>query len=151
MKVNGNIFKGILFLMIAIFGFLITPSQVGVIAGEQINSRSFPYLILTVMAISSILLILQGVIEKDKVYWQFNAHEFKKWTYPLIVFALLLFYVLIMPTLGYVISSLITASLLLALVKCKKIPYYITSYVFVFAIYYVFTKFLLVPLPSFGL
>lgn len=150
-KVNANIFKGVLFLAIAGIILAVTPSQVGVIAGETINSRSFPYLIITVMAISSVLLILQGIFDKEKEYWNFNVEAAKEWIPPLSVFALLMAYVYSMPYIGYVLSSLVASTLILVLVKAKKPLYYIISFIFVFVIYYVFTKFLLVPLPSFSL
>ncbi len=148
LKVNSDIFKGCLFGIIALILFLITPSQVGIIEGETINSRSFPYLVLTIMAVSSAILIIQGLTSKSKTYFEFSLEAFKEWIIPLTVFACILIYVLVLPHIGFVIASIIACTLLLVLIKCKKIPYYIVSYVCVIAIYLVFTELLMVPLPA---
>lgn len=151
LKVNMNVFKGVLFLCLAIIVLAITPSQVGVIEGEIINSRSFPYLVTGIMIASSLLLILEGLMSKQKTYFIVSKEEAKKWVVPLAVFVLVLIYVLIIPILGFVISSFIATTVLLLMVKCKKPLYYIIIFICIFAIYYLFTEFLTVPLPSLDL
>ncbi len=147
-KFNAGVSKGILFLLISIFVLIITPSQVSVLEGEAINSRSFPYLLVYIMLISSALLIIQGLTSKSKTYFEFSVEKAKEWIPPLTVFAIILIYTIVLPMIGFIISSIIAASLLLLLVKCKKVTYYIISYVCVFVIFWIFTEFLLVPLPS---
>lgn len=151
LKVNSNIFKGIMFLCIALIILAITPSQVGVIEGEAINSRSFPYLVTTIMIISSVCLLLEGLLNKEKSYFIISIEEVKKWIVPLTVFVVVLVYALIIPILGFVVSSIIATSVLLLMVKCRKPLYYIIILICIIAIYYLFTEFLTVPLPSFDL
>lgn len=148
LKVNTDIFKGCLFLIITLIIFLITPSQVSVIEGETINSRSFPYLILCVMGISSVFLMIQGCIGKTKTYWEFDVEEAKKWIVPLAVYGIVQVYVILFSIIGFIFSSLIATTALLLLVKCKEKKYYIISYLCTIIIYFVFTEFLLVPLPA---
>lgn len=147
-RVNASIFKGCLFGIITLIIFIVTPGQVGVVAGEEINSRSFPCFVLTIMGTGSVASIIQGLIEKEKTYWEMNEETMKAWIAPMTVFAIVLTYTLLFPHIGFMIGSVIASTSLLTLVRCKKITYYFISYAFVGIIYFVFTEYLQVPLPA---
>lgn len=149
LRLNTKITKGIIFLIISIVLYCIVPSQIKLVEGEgAINGRSFPYLLITIMGVSSFLQIIIGLLSKNKQYWIVDATMLRRWKVPMLMLLLVSVYVAIIPYIGFVIASILAVCGTLAFLRCKKWHYYAISVGFVVTIYLIFTSMLNVPLPT---
>lgn len=147
MKLNSKVTKGIVFLLLALCLYLLMPTQIKLINDDKINARTFPTVLICGMVICSLLEIIGGLIAKKKEYWVVSKESLKQLVDPVCMLLIILAYVLLIPRIGFLISSLVCCCGAMAFLKCKKVSYYAIVIAFAVAVCFIFTKVLHVPLP----
>ena len=147
MKLNVKVTRGIIFLILAAVLLWIMPTQIKVVAGEKITGRTFPRLLLTVMMLCSVLEIITGLLSKDKRYFVIDKASLYEFLWPALMFAIILAYLLLIPRIGFVLSSLLMGVGTLLFLRSRKPGYYIIVMITVFFVYLLFTQLLHVQLP----
>lgn len=147
-KIRTHLWSGIIMGALSIWLLLSTESQVRVPAFDSgaPSPRIIPYIVLTIMLVSSIALIVQSLVfKKDKVV-DFNWNEEK----PIILLIIgLCVYVALISLIGFVLSSLIVFPLILFYCGERKPPIYIFTIVMVVGIFLLFRSVFHVSLPAF--
>lgn len=147
MKLNSKVAKGILFLLLALAVYLLMPSQIKLIGNDRINAQTFPKVLVCAMSICSTLMIINGLLAKEKEYWTINLAAIKGLLSPVGMLLIIFAYVFLIPRIGFLLSSGLCCCGAMAFLKCKKVGYYLTVAAFIAVVYLVFTKVLYVPLP----
>jgi len=149
MKVHKNIASSTFLVILSIVIYLLIPHQIAVETDSIINARLVPKFTIILMFLFSLILLIKSIInakrnpsEDDKI-----TINFKEEIRVLLLLFFLFGYVVIMPLVGFIISSLIVAILVLVMMKVKKWTYYLSTIIAVFIIYYIFTILLNIPLP----
>lgn len=148
MKLKTNLIGGGLFLFISIIIWFLIPSQIVLTQNSNINSQTFPKLIVGLSIFSSFLLIAKEIIKTikkeptDEIEITLN-NEIKV----IIMLVLLIIYVFLFEYIGFLFSSIIYSFLTLMYYKCKIIKYYISIALVCLIVNYIFKNLLLVQLP----
>lgn len=148
MKLKTNLLGGGLFLSVSIIIWFLIPSQIILTQNNNINSQTFPRLIVGIAIVSSILLILKDIIKiikkepVEEVEIILN-NEIKV----IIMLILLTIYVFLFEHIGFLFSSIIYSFLTLMYYKSKNIKYYVSIALVCFVVNYIFKNLLLVQLP----
>lgn len=148
MKINFNIFRGCLFLLIASALKLITPSQIKLMDSSAVNARTFPELVINLMLICGCLTLITGLREGNTNGLTISAAVLKSWLFPLAVLGMILVYMVMIPKAGFILASAIISFALLAVLKCRNMKYYIICLAILILVYFIFTRYLNVFLPS---
>jgi putative tricarboxylic transport membrane protein len=148
LKLNDAVF-GALFLALALL-VLWTIQSYPKIPGQNIGPAAFPGIAASVLALCGVLLIVQGVRQRDGTAW-FQRGEWTGRRAQLIAFAVtvlgLLLYVLASERLGFIVTgSVMLAALMLAL-KVRWVSALTVAVVATLLIHIAFYKGLRVPLP----
>lgn len=147
-KINFDIFKGALFTLLALALKVVTPSQIKVSAELGSGARSFPNLAIAIMLASGIGMVIKGFIKKDKQYFVVDRESVGAWKTPLIVLACIGIYMFLIPKAGFLISSVIAVNACLLFLKSRAKSHYIACNAVAITIFFVFTRYLNVLLPS---
>ncbi|MCT4542137.1 MAG: tripartite tricarboxylate transporter TctB family protein [Vallitalea sp.] len=146
-KIRTNLIGGIFFLLLSVIGWILIPSQiqVGKSSTTLIDAQFIPKLTMILICIFSIVLIVLSLInEKYEKYIELNiSNELKV----VVFYIMLIGYVLLIPIIGYEISSILFCGVMLLYFKAKKWTYYIVSFSVVLVLSFIFSKVLGVPLP----
>ncbi|AEE92223.1 conserved membrane protein of unknown function [Tepidanaerobacter acetatoxydans Re1] len=145
-----NIVTGIIFIALSIFIFVQSLSfQQTMITDNFIGAAFFPRMIAVIMLILSAILIVSSILEKD---WHNDTSSIFKWEtfkFPLIGVIVLLIYIMLLDKLGFIIDTIILNIVLLSIFRYNnKILTLLLSCAITLAIFQVFQRILMVPLPS---
>ena len=148
---------GIFFLVIAIIVWIIVPFQIQESGRTHMGPRFFPKVISIIMASASIGLIINNLLKylrekKGNKVVNETGEKSEKGTFikeirAVLVFLIMLVYAILMPLIGFIVSSLIICGIILLVLGAKKWYYYVIMTVAIFFIYYVFKYQLYVQLP----
>lgn len=147
-KINSDVLKGGLFTLLALALWFATPLQIELISQQGVNARSFPRLALGIMLFSGMGIMVKGLFGRDKQYIELSWNAVMDFKIPFVVFALMGIYMYFITTIGFLISSLVIVNLTLILLKSRKKVYYLTCNVVVALIFFIFTSYLNVLLPT---
>ena len=138
----------VLFLLASIAGYVLMPSQVKIQEGTATTARTFPSLMLTLILVCSVVLILQEVIkiirrQPIEVIMLDVMTEIRA----IIILALLVLYALLIPLLGFIVTSMLFGLAMLGFFRVKKWGYYLIVALSALAIGLLFQGVLNVRLP----
>lgn len=145
-----NIITGIIFIALSIFIFVQSLSfQQTMIIDNFIGAAFFPRMIAVIMLILSVILIISSILEKDGHNDTSSIFKWETFKLPLIGVIVLLIYIMLLDKLGFIIDTIILNIVLLSIFKYKnKILTLLLSCAITLAIFQVFQRMLMVPLPS---
>lgn len=143
-KMNTNLTSGLLFFVFSIVIWIMIPIDIKTMETTQITARTVPRLVAIVIFLCSIALIIQGIFKKDK---EIITIQISKELKSLLLMAIFIIYMLIMPYLGFAISSILFCTGILVFYCIKKWSYYAITYTTVILVYLVFEKLLHVNMP----
>lgn len=151
-KYNNEIIAGTVFTILGVILWLFIPTQVKTLEKSAINAQTFPKIAIGGLIIFSALLLIQGLIFGEKKVATFSketfrTEKFRKEMKSILYALILIAYCFLVVPLGYVISSLILVTAILAFYGTKKWWYYAIPVVMIFIIYFVFGYTLHVSLP----
>lgn len=136
------------FLVFAVVAFLLMPSQVKVQENMATTARTFPTLLLQVMIAGSLVLLATEIIKiVRKMDIEVVQVELLTEIKALIILLMLLLYALLMPLIGFIISSLLFSVGMLYYFRVKKGSYYLIVVIATLTIGLVFRYLLGVRLP----
>ncbi len=147
MKLNRDITKGVVFLVVAITLMLLMPSQIKLTDDSAINARTFPTLLLQGVIVCSLCLIVTGLLSKKKAYFVINKQTVKEILPSIGMIIIFGIYVAMIINIGFLVASLVCCCGTLAYLRCKKPLYYVLVAGFCVFVYLLFTQLLNVYLP----
>lgn len=140
----GNIILSSILIISSVFFFMVTFSFQDT-GAEAIGVAFWPRLISILIIILSLVTIIQSV--KEILRHGFQPEESYS-VLTMIVGAIILFYLLVIPYLGYLITSLLSVgALMYALGEKNKYHLILLTFAMVGIVYFLFVKILTVPLP----
>lgn len=145
-KIKANLAGGVIFLLFSIIAWMLIPSQIQAskIATTLIGARFVPQItIIVIFVLSLAMLLLSLILKKDKIIDIDLSKEVKVF----IFYAMLVGYVLLIPILGFLVSSLLFCIAMLLYFKVKKWTYYVISISVIVLLNFIFSNVLSVPLP----
>lgn len=138
----------VLFLLASIAGYALMPSQVKIQEGTATTARTFPSLMLTLILVCSVALILQEVYKiVRKQPLEVVMLDVMTEIRALIILILLVLYALMIPLLGFIVTSMLFAMSMLGFFRVKKWWYYLIVALSALAIGLLFQGVLNVRLP----
>lgn len=138
----------VLFLLASIAGYALMPSQVKIQEGTATTARTFPSLMLTLILVCSVVLILQEVYKiVRKQPLEVVMLDVMTEIRALIILILLVLYALMIPLLGFIVTSMLFAMSMLGFFRVKKWWYYLIVSLSALAIGLLFQVVLNVRLP----
>ena len=147
-KIKINLASGIIFLTLGVAIWLLTPGQVSVgfsASQYSLGSRGMPYLAASIMVITSVVVIIRSLVFKmDKVVVIKLTDELRALGF----YGLVLGSIVVMDTVGFLISGLLIGWATLLYIKVKKISYYLYIGGFAAFIYFTFVYALNIRLPA---
>jgi hypothetical protein len=148
---------GAFFLAFAVFVWIVVPFQIADSGRTAMGPRFFPRVISIIMGTVSIGLIISNVIKYRKAEqkhgtaeeggWKLDAGALRLELRAVGVFGIMVLYAILMPRIGFIISSIVASMIILLLLNARKWYYYVIMLAAVFLIYYVFKFQLYVQLP----
>lgn len=116
----------VLFLVAGVAGFALMPSQVKIQEGTATTARTFPSLMLTLILACSVFLILQEVVKiVHKQPIEVVMLDVMTEIRAIIILALLVLYALLIPVLGFIVTSILFGLAMLGFFRVKKWWYYL--------------------------
>lgn len=150
-KINSHILSGIIFSIFSIIMLLQVPVQIKTRETTLINARTVPTIMLSLILALSIILIIQGLRKEKKEYLIgksiFKNEKFKREAKSIIFMTMLIIYSLVFNKIGFLFSSILLATGILAYYKCKTWWFYAISYLNIAVVFFVFKTLLRVSLP----
>lgn len=148
MKLNDAVF-GAVFLALSLL-VLWSVQSYPKIPGQNVGPAAFPGVVAAVLALCSVLLIVQGVRSRGAAPW-FERGQWTRQPRQLIAFAVtvlgLLLYVLASDKLGFLITGIVMLSSLMLSLRVRLITATSVAVVATVVIHIAFYKGLRVPLP----
>lgn len=148
MKLNDAVF-GALFLALSLL-VLWTIQGYPKIPGQNIGPAAFPGMVAAVLALCSLLLIVQGMRARNGTPW-FQRGEWTSRPPQLIAFAItvagLLLYVLASERIGFIVTGVVMLGALMLALRVRPATALLVAAVSTLAIHVAFYKGLRVPLP----
>ncbi|WP_332445915.1 tripartite tricarboxylate transporter TctB family protein [Sphaerochaeta sp.] len=116
----------VLFLAIGILGFVVMPSQVKIQEGNATTARTFPTLMLLIIIVCSVILLAREVLniirgQEQNVVILDLLTEVKA----LLLLVMLLLYALLIPVLGFILTSMLFGFAMLVFFRIRKWSYYL--------------------------
>lgn len=141
-KLNSNMVTGGIFLAISGVLYALLPLQIKTYETGSITAATVPTLLLRILLICSGILLVQGLLSKEKKEYNLDASLFRrdslKRLKPAIYIAMLLAYAVLMPCIGFIIASLLLANGILAYFGTRKWWFYLIASANVFLAYFLF-------------
>lgn len=142
-----EIFLSIILCLISIGIFLMSANFPD--ASGNLKPNTFPRIMSSLLFILSLFLIYKNIFkkkDKNKVIFDINKKEYK---YILFLIILILIYIYLIKILGFILTSIIFMSILIYLFgEKRKTIIFIFPTIFILALYLVFSKLAMVPLPQ---
>lgn len=149
MRWNKNMVGGGLFVALSAAILLAIPYQIKDSSDALVNAQFLPRAVAWVMLALSAALFLQGLYrarkglgEKDTITIHLS-NEVRV----LLAVVLLIGYAAVMPSIGFIVSSIAVCGLILALMRVKKWTYYAYTLAIIVATYFIFRFLLNIILP----
>lgn len=147
-KFNKNLVGSILFLLISITLWLMIPYQIVLKHDREINSQTFPRLVIGLMGVISLVMVIKEIIaivkHMERAYLVINIkEEYKSW----IMLGNIILYWVMLFWIPFLYASLIFASAVLVMYQCKKWTYYVITFSFIITVTLLFEHVLNVNLP----
>ncbi|MCL1884380.1 MAG: tripartite tricarboxylate transporter TctB family protein [Defluviitaleaceae bacterium] len=132
--------------IIAIVLWILIPQQIRqtTVSGQIIDSQTIPRAISYLIGGLGIVLIVKSLLLKQETVVELSI---PKEIRSLIFFAMMIAYMMLIPLIGFLFSSLILAVSALAFQKVKKPHLYVIAIVIIFLAHTAFIRLLGVPLP----
>lgn len=141
-KLNSNTVTSAIFLVISSGLHFSLPSQIKTYETGSITAATVPTLLIRCLMACSVVLLVQGILSKEKTTYCINAglftRESLKRLKPVVYMAMLLAYAILMPRIGFVISSLLLANGILLYFGTRKWWFYLIASANVFLAYFAF-------------
>lgn len=141
-KLNSNMVTGGIFLAISGVLYALLPLQIKTYETGSITAATVPTLLLRILLICSGILLVQGLLSKEKKEYCLDASLFRrdslKRLKPAIYIAMLLAYAVLMPRIGFIIASLLLANGILVYFGTRKWWFYLIASANVFLAYFLF-------------
>lgn len=141
-RLNSNMVTGGIFLAISGVLYALLPLQIKTYETGSITAATVPTLLLRILLICSGILLVQGLLSKEKKEYCLDASLFRKDSLkrlkPAIYIAMLLAYAVLMPRIGFIIASLLLANGILAYFGTRKWWFYLIASANVFLAYFLF-------------
>ncbi|HZK53812.1 MAG TPA: tripartite tricarboxylate transporter TctB family protein [Desulfosporosinus sp.] len=146
-----NRLSGFLFLLLGVFVWIVTPSQIADAGLSYMGPRFFPQFLSIFLMILSIVLIAGSFSKKQKSQGEDQELQ-KEFTISseikvILSFLLIIIYTYIMEPIGFVLSTIVIMGLLMFLLNVRKWYYYVIFIAVTLVIYYAFVHLLYVELP----
>lgn len=113
-KLNSNMITGVLFLIVSVALHILIPSQIRTFETSAVTAATVPTLLIRGMILCSVILLVQGILSKEKTEYTISGAIFTKENLlrlkPVIYIAMLIAYALLLPHIGFIISSLLLAN-----------------------------------------
>ena len=110
-KLNSNMITGVLFLIVSVALHILIPSQIRTLETSAVTAATVPTLLIRGMILCSVILLVQGILSKEKTEYTISGAIFTKENLlrlkPVIYIAMLIAYALLLPHIGFIISSLL--------------------------------------------
>lgn len=112
---------------------------------SSVGAQFFPTMIAVLQIILCLALIITDRLKKESSETSSGPIVTKLALYGILF---LLSYALLMHIFGYLIASLVCFTVYLIYLKVKKVSYYVTAWIFVFSVYYIFGEVFFIMLPE---
>lgn len=123
-KLNSNMITGVLFLIVSVALHILIPSQIRTFETSAVTAATVPTLLIRGMILCSVILLVQGILSKEKTEYTISGAIFTKENLlrlkPVIYIAMLIAYALLLPHIGFIISSLLLANGILLYFGTRK-------------------------------
>ena len=141
-KLNSNMVTGAVFLVISVVLHVLIPYQIKTYETGSITAATVPTLLIRCLIVCSAILLIQGVLDKEKKEYCISGAMFQKKSLkqlkPVIYMAMLLAYAILMPRIGFIVASLLLANGILLYFGARKWWFYLIASGNVFLAYYAF-------------
>jgi len=147
-KYRSNLWGGILSIIMGVAVCCLVPAYIGTESSATklygINSRTVPYGMAILLIICGVILLIQSLVfKKDTVKELVVKQEFLA-----VIYIALLVVSLVIYAHSFILSMLLLGFATLAMLKCKKILYYMIEAATVFVLFFVFNYILHAGLPT---
>ena len=119
---------GVLFLIVSVALHILIPSQIRTYETSAVTAATVPTLLIRGMILCSVILLVQGILSKEKTEYTISGAIFTKENLlrlkPVIYIAMLIAYALLLPHIGFIISSLLLANGILLYFGTRKWWFY---------------------------
>ena len=140
-KLNSNMITGVLFLIVSVALHILIPSQIRTYETSAVTAATVPTLLIRGMILCSVILLVQGILSKEKTEYTISGAIFTKENLllkPVIYIAMLIAYALLLPHIGFIISSLLLANGILLYFGTRKWWFYAIASANVIVAYFAF-------------
>lgn len=149
-KVKTNLVSGVVFLVLSIMLLAVIPSQIRQTyqQNQYIDAKAIPQMVGGITALLSMILIVKSLVfhqETVKVY------VVKPELMAVLYFGGLLLYLVLIPHLGFFLSSLVMGAGTMAYQKVKSVRQWLIVLAIMIVIYFGFSRGLNIMLPEFTL
>ena len=139
-KLNSNMITGVLFLIVSVALHILIPSQIRTYETSAVTAATVPTLLIRGMILC--ILLVQGILSKEKTEYTISGAIFTKENLlrlkPVIYIAMLIAYALLLPHIGFIISSLLLANGILLYFGTRKWWFYAIASANVIVAYFAF-------------
>ena len=133
---------GVLFLIVSVVLHILIPSQIRTLETSAVTAATVPTLLIRGMIICSVILLVQGILSKEKTEYTISGAIFTRENLlrlkPVIYIAMLIAYALLLPHIGFIISSLLLANGILLYFGTRKWWFYAIASANVIVAYFAF-------------
>ena len=140
---------GVLFLIVSVALHILIPSQIRTYETSAVTAATVPTLLIRGMILCSVILLVQGILSKEKTEYTISGAIFTKENLlrlkPVIYIAMLIAYALLLPHIGFIISSLLLANGILLYFGTRKWWFYAIASANVIVAYFAFQAMSVMP------
>ena len=148
---RNNKYIGLFFFLLGFVLYIEVPKQVPVQTVGTVGPGVFPKTMAIVMMAASLVLIIGSLLKEKKetstIKNEKNTGSLKKEIPVAIAFGILILYAVLLPKIGFIVSTLLCGFSLMILLKNKKWWLYVVFFALVMAIYIIFKQLLNIQLP----
>ena len=130
------------FLIVSVALHILIPSQIRTFETSAVTAATVPTLLIRGMILCSVILLVQGILSKEKTEYTISGAIFTKENLlrlkPIIYIAMLIAYALLLPHIGFIISSLLLANGILLYFGTRKWWFYAIASANVIVAYFAF-------------
>lgn len=157
-KYKTNIYTSVFFIIFGIAVWIAVPycirfSDTYSMRNELLTSYFMPRVLVVILVFNSMINLLINLIHYIRASKngmrmpQYAGIHWNKEKRALVFAGIMLVYTVILEYAGFIISSALCCSALLAYVRDKKVIHYAVAFIFIVLMYFIFTRVLYVKLP----
>lgn len=149
-KIKTNLVSGIIFFILSCILLAVIPQQIRQTyqQNQYIDAKAIPQMIGCVTALISVLLIVKSLVFHQETV---KTYVVKPEMMAILYFCGLLLYLVLIPHLGFLLSSLLLGAGTMAYQKVKSVRQWAVVLAIMIVIYFGFSKGLNIILPEFAL